>query len=172
MSADYTYFLVNPVTDKAVYVNSMNQVCSWEVTFCLFQNFICAIIGFKKKLHQYRQNNIDTFAETWRAIVLSSQEHFGCQVNSKTSTTLDCNMIVSDLRLNSEAHEHLFKTRTLPIISGNDPLAPKLIRYAHLSASPYGIAHGNQKATEANSLRGKFGVYIINATRLVRPTTV
>ena len=168
MPSGYKYFLVNPVIDKTVYVSLMTQVCSWEVTFCLFHNFIRAIIEFKRKLPQYRHNNLDTFAETWRAIVISSQAHFGCQVTRKTSTKVDSNMIVSDLRLNSEAHEHLFKNRTLPIISGNDPLGPKLIRYSHLSPSSCGIAHGNQKATEANALRGIFGAYIINSSRLVR----
>ena len=167
MPEGYNYVLERPVIEKEVYLDLLNQVLNWNVTFSLFHNLIRGIICFKM-INQENKMYINTFAETWRAIVLSSQAHFGCQVTKKTSTRKDSKMLVTDFRLNSEAHEYLFKTRTLPVISGNDPLAPKLIRHSHLTSSPYGTAHANQKATEANSMRGKFGSYVTNAKRLVR----
>ena len=166
--ANYKYFLNKPIIEKSLYVSMLTKVCDWNVTFSLFHNFIKSVIAFKTQIKPYKGKIIDSFAETWRAIILSSQAHFVYKPTKKTSTTFENDMLVTDFRLNSVAHENLFSTRILPIINGNDPLAIKLIRNLYLSSCNYGQAHANNKDTEAQSMRGKFGVYITNAPKLIR----
>ena len=165
---NYEYFLTQPILHKSIYDKFLSITCNWEVTFSLIHNFIRGVISFKQRLQRFKNARVDSFAETWRSIIISSQAHYPAKVLKTISRTTVQKMNLTNFRLSPDAHKHLFKTSSLPIICGQDPLSVKLIRHAHLKPSIFGNSHANQKGTEANCMKGNFGAFIVNVRALVR----
>ena len=76
-------------------------------------------------------------------------------------------MIIFNPRLSNADHLKLYENPSLPVISGNDWLAPKLVRAAHLSPLKFGNCHRNMKSTAAKTMIGKYGVIITETNKLV-----
>ena len=165
---NYEYLLTNPILEENIYFELMNRVMDLTVSACRVHHYISAILGFLMKLKNNKKREINTWAETWRCIILTSQHYSQPKTGKLISVRTLSNMILYNPRLTDEQHFGLYGNFALPVISFKDSFALKLIRNAHLQPSMFGKCHRSNKSTIATTTIGIFGTMITKANLLTK----
>ena len=167
----YVYALTNPVIDLGTYLGLLNKHSNWSVTFGLLKNVVNALIGFKRKTID--TDRIKWEAETWRAIILTSQKWFPITATrgfGTVPTIMIQGMRVSNFNLATDSTVRLYGQRHIPLINNKDPMVSKLIRFHHTPSMM--VIHGNNRfhrprnLTMGRVMEGKFGIITNNLARL------